>query len=83
MFYDYLDPQELEAALKGATITGVKVMPNGRDMVIETTAGCVEMTNELQYKFRPVEGAGASSEAASNPTKLEKSEDDQETPFSC
>lgn len=83
MFYDYLDPQELETALKGATITGVRVMPNGRDMVIETTVGCVEMTNELQYKFRPVEDSRTSHDATSELTKMEKPDDAHEIPFSC
>lgn len=45
--------ERLGAVLKGATITGFWVLPNGREVMLETTAGCVPMTNELTYQLVP------------------------------
>ena len=47
----YLDPEQMNEALKGATITGFRPLLNGRDVLLETTAGSVLMTNEISYKF--------------------------------
>lgn len=48
---NYLTAEELNGRLKGATILGFRALLNGRDVVLETTAGSVLMTNEMSYKL--------------------------------
>jgi hypothetical protein len=71
----YLTSEELNEALKGATITGFRALPNGREIVLETTAGFVPMTNELKYKLirnKPVTEAAKAVDPNAETRKLTK-----------
>ena len=76
----YLNPEELNRALMGATIIGFRALLNGRDILLETTAGSVLMTNELKYAFIPSADSRAETRKLE---KVEKKSPANESPYSC
>lgn len=71
-----LKSEELGAALKGATITNFWVV-NGREVMLETTAGSVVMLNEVSYELLPKTASNTALDSRAETRKLEKAP----TPF--
>lgn len=67
-----LKAEELGAALKGATVIDFWVLPNRREVMLETTAGCVTMTNEMVYQLFPKTASNTALDSRAKTRKMEK-----------